>query len=106
MKRSFPSKIVQRYVKETKKEYLDQKETFLKMLEGKETPYRIGLHFVRKTKRRWDFHNMCQLVLDLMTTYEWIEDDNTNIIFPFPLEIEDKLCSYNKEKPGVYITLL
>jgi len=103
--RSFPSKNTQKYVKNTKSQYLENKETFLKMLEGKEKPYLVEFHFVRDSKRRWDFGNICQVCTDLMTTYEFIEDDNVYEMFPIPLEIEGKLFSIDKNNPGVWISV-
>jgi len=41
-----------------------------------------------------------------MTKAGWIEDDNAEIILPVPLNINDKYWSYDKTKPGVYITVL
>lgn len=104
--RSFPSKNVQKYTKETKEQYTKYKDQFLKLMEEKEAPVMIGFHFVRDSRRRWDFHNMVQLPLDLMTKYEWIEDDCTKFIYPMPFKIEDQLESLNKDQPGVYITVL
>lgn len=70
-----------------------------------EYPCLIGIHFVRKTKRRCDFHNISQIILDLLVAHEFIEDDDMNHIFPTPLHVEGKLISYDKHNPGVYITI-
>jgi len=103
--RSFPSKNTQKYVKESKQDYLDNKERFLKMLEGKEQPYLIEFHFVRDSRRRWDFHNISQVVCDLFTLYGYLEDDNTNIMFPVPLKMNDKYFTVDKDDPGVWISV-
>lgn len=103
--RSFPSKRTAQYIKNGKKEWIENKEKFLKMLEGKEQPYLVEFHFVRETKHRWDFHNMVQVLCDLMTEHGYLEDDNTNIMFPIPLEVEGKLFSHDKDNPGVWISI-
>jgi putative uncharacterized protein FNV0869 len=46
------SKTVQKYLKESKADWLVSKNEFLKMLEGKEKPYKIELFFIRDSKRR------------------------------------------------------
>lgn len=103
--RSFPSKNTQKYIKESEKDYLANKAKFLKMLEGKEKPYLIEFHFVRDSKRRWDFHNISQVVCDLFTKYGYLEDDNVYEMFPIPLEIDGKLFTVNKLHPGVWISV-
>ena len=41
-----------------------------------------------------------------MVKYEWIEDDNSSIMLPFPLKLEGTYWKYNKEFPGVYIKII
>ena len=69
-------------------------------------PLQLGLHFVRGSKHKWDFHNPCHILLDLMTAFDIIPDDNVDYVLPFPLEINGSYWSYNKETPGVYIKIL
>jgi len=69
-------------------------------------PIKIGFHFVRDSDREADFHNLVQVVMDLLVAHHIIEDDNMNCVLPFPLEINNKYYSYNKENPGVYIKIL
>ena len=95
-----------RYIKATEQEWKENKNKFLKMLEGKEMPYTIGFYFVRGTKRKYDWVNPLQTVQDLMVKYEWLEDDNTTIMYPKPFKIKGKYGHYDKEKPGVYIKVL
>lgn len=85
-------------------EFLKTKEYFEKYLITK--PYKIGFHFVRGSKHKYDFNNANQLIADLMTAHDIIEDDDTTVFLPFPLEIDGKYDSYNKENPGVYIKVL
>jgi Holliday junction resolvase RusA-like endonuclease len=100
------SKQTQTYVKLTKDEFLDLRKDFYDLLQNKIKPYKIGFHFVRKSKHKYDFHNVVQTVTDLMTKYGYIEDDNTTIMLPFPLEIDGEYDSYDKDNPGVYIDVL
>lgn len=100
------SKATVRYYKESKAQWVENKEEFLKMIEGKEKPLTIGFHFVRGSKHQWDVINPLQTIQDLMVTYGWLEDDNTDIMLPVPLIIDDKYHSYDKVNPGVYIELM
>lgn len=104
--RSFDSPQTAKYKKASKQDYLDNKEAFLKKLEGKSQPYKVGLHFVRESRRKYDWVNPVQTVQDFMVANGWIEDDNTSIMFPFPLEIDGVYTTYDKENPGVYIEVL
>jgi len=74
-------------------------------LKDKEYPIKIGFHFVRGTKHKFDFHNTVQIIADLMVAFDVIEDDNMDCLIPVPFKIDGKYYSYNKEKPGVYIKI-
>jgi hypothetical protein len=100
------SKATIKYLKESKSQWVEQKEAFLKMIEGRELPLLIGFHYVRKSRHIWDFVNPCQTIQDQMTHYGWISDDNTTIMFPIPLKMNGKFETYDKENPGVYITII
>ena len=67
---------------------------------------KIGFHFVRDSRRRADFTNLIQVILDLMVAHDFIEDDNMDYVLPFPMEKDGKYYSINKDKPGVYIKIL
>jgi hypothetical protein len=90
-----------KYIKETKQQWLDNKESFLKQLNGKDKPYYLGMYFVRKSMHKADYNNCSQIVCDLMKKYEWIEDDNMYEIVPVFLGFH-----VDKEKPGVYLKVL
>jgi len=77
----------------------------LELLNNK-TPYKIGFHFVRNSKHKFDFGNAFELIADLFTAYDVWEDDNIDIFLPFPLEINSKYYSYDKNNPGVFIQIL
>jgi len=66
-------------------------------------PIKIGFHFVRGSKHKFDFGNVTQILLDLFTSFDIIPDDNMDYIIPECLTIDDKYYSYNKDNPGVYI---
>jgi len=82
------------------------REDFLKQTSGKQLPLEIGFHFIRDSKRKFDFHNIVQVVLDLMTAHDLIIDDNMDCVIPFALKIDSKFYSVNKENPGVWIKII
>lgn len=90
-----------RYYKETKQEWEDNKDTFLKLIKRKEKPYKIEFKFVRGSKRKFDYINILQVVQDQMVKYGWLEDDNMTEMLPSFAPYE-----YNKEAPGVHIKVL
>ena len=96
------SKTVQKYLKEFEHQWKIIPDCF----KNSTCPVKVGLHFVRGTKHRFDFHNMVQGVADLMVKHGWIPDDNMDYFIPFPLEIDGKYYSYTKDNPGVYIKIL
>lgn len=122
----FSSKTVQKYLrqigiisysvsKKEVKEYKTRENVFRKNLENyfknnfdfsKEVPCEIGIHFVRGSKHKFDFVNVCQIVLDLLTAHGMVPDDNMDFIIPIPLKKDNIWYSYNKTNPGFYITIL
>jgi len=69
-------------------------------------PLKIGVHFVRQTKSKFDFHNICQIIFDLMVAFDIIDDDNMDCILPFPMQMNGKWYSVDKLNPGCYISIL
>ena len=82
------------------------REDFLKQIEGKELPLEIGFHFVRDSRRKFDFHNIVQVVLDLLTASDFIIDDNMDCVIPFALQRDNKFYSVDKENCGVWIKII
>ena len=82
------------------------REDFLKQTSGKELPLEIGFHFIRDSKRKFDFHNIVQVVLDLMTAHDIIIDDNMDCVIPFALKMDSKFYSVDKEQSGVWIKII
>lgn len=69
-------------------------------------PHEIGFHFIRGTKHRFDFNNASQILADLMTAHDFIEDDDMDNFLPYPMKINERAYSYDKENPGVLIKIL
>ena len=82
------------------------REDFLKQTSGKQLPLEIGFHFVRDSRRKFDFHNIVQVVLDLLTASDFIIDDNMDCVIPFALKIDGKFYNVNKENCGVWIKII
>ena len=82
------------------------REDFLKQISGKQLPLEIGFHFVRSSKRKFDFHNIVQISLDLLTAHDFIIDDNMDCVIPFALKIDSKFYSVDKENCGVWIKII
>ncbi len=92
------------------------REEFEAMIKGKGNPIFIGYHHVRKTKALFDFSNSVELIQDLLTSHDIIEDDNVKYVFPIPMTIEGELPNENnlrteewytvdKENHGVFIKI-
>lgn len=95
------SKTVQKYIKESKADWILNKNNFKKMLKNKEKPYKIELYFIRDSKRRFDYINSAQIVFDLMQSYGYIDDDDSTNIIPVFSGFE-----VDKTKAGVEIRVL
>lgn len=92
------------------------REEFEEMMINKGTPIFIGYHQVRNSKRLFDFSNSIEVVQDLFTAHDFIEDDNVKFVFPVPMTKDgvlptadnirsEKWYSVDKENPGVYIKI-
>lgn len=116
---SFNSKSVQKYIrsfgimsysskhKTVKLVNKKSENLFAKYFEGVSfsNPLKIGFHFVRGTKHKFDFTNMVQIIADLFTAHGFIEDDNMDCFLPYPLEKENRYYSFDKNNPGVWLEL-
>ena len=89
-----------RYIKESKEEYKNHTKEFKEFVKILKEPYTISFKFYRKTRRRFDYVNPLQTVQDLMVKYDWLEDDSSDHLLPVFDTYE-----YNKDKPGVLITI-
>ena len=66
----------------------------------------IGFHFVRDSKRMFDFNNANQILADLLVAHKLIFDDNMDWFIPQAYKKDGKYYSYSKESPGVFIKIL
>lgn len=69
-------------------------------------PIILHIHFIRGSKHRFDFINICQIILDLLVAHDFIEDDNMDYLIPFPMFIDNKWYSYDKTEPGVILKII
>jgi hypothetical protein len=101
--RSLPSASCAKYYKASKKYWEDKanKAAFLKMVGVKEFPIKVEFHFIRDSRRRFDYINPAQTIQDLMVKHGWLDDDNADYIIPV-----FKPYGYDKLQSGVYITVL
>ena len=95
------SKTVQKYLKESKADWLINKNKFLSMVKNKSKPYKVELFFIRDSKRRFDYINAAQIIFDLMQEYGYIEDDDSTNVIPIFRGFE-----VDKTRAGVKIEVL
>lgn len=95
------SKSTQLYRKDTETYWTAFKEEFLQEAAKHEPPYVVAFEFIRGTKHKFDYVNPLQTIQDEMVKYEWIEDDNADILIPVLLPYK-----YDKTSPGVIIYFL
>jgi hypothetical protein len=130
----FSSKTVKKYLgllgiqtysssKKTVKGYVTRDNEFEKLRKGFEVlmedkgfPLLLGFHFVRDTKRKFDFGNATEIIFDLLTAHDIIPDDNISFIIPSIMSKDGVLpsstnmreiewYSVDKENPGVYLNI-
>ena len=68
-------------------------------------PAIVGFHFVRDSRRKFDFHNAVQIIADLLVAHSCIEDDNMDYFIPVPMRIDGNWYSVDKEKPGCWLKI-
>ena len=73
---------------------------------GCEYPVVLGVHFVRRTKGKFDFINIVQIIADLLVAHRVIEDDDINHLIPVCMTIDGQNYHVDKHKPGVYLQIL
>ena len=66
-------------------------------------PARIGFHFIRDSKRIFDYINIMQILLDLFTAHDYIKDDSCLYIVPEIFEMGGKWYSIDKNNPVVWV---
>ena len=112
------SKLTKEYVKHIAPFIIENRIKFKKLLEGLTKPYIVELHFVRDSKRAFDFQNATQCISDSLTGHywkndkqipyistQWLNDDNmSEVLFIPPLQAPH--YTVDTKKPGVWITVL
>jgi len=68
-------------------------------LKHRKPPYLIGFHFVRDSKRKFDWVNSAQIICDLLVAHNVIEDDNMDYLIPSPFLINGVWYQIDKEFP-------
>lgn len=113
---SSSKKIVKGYVTRPN-EFEKLREQFEKSLLNKGFPILICFHFVRDSKRLFDFGNATEVIFDLLTAHDIIPDDNVSFVFPSIMTIDGILpneknirelewYSINKDQAGVWIKII
>src|SRR5690606_28081236 len=92
-----------RYKKNAAYYYIQYSKEFINKTINHPSPLCVGFHFIRDSKRKFDFPNACQIVLDMMVAHGWVQDDNCDILLPLPIIINNSAYSVDKNKPGVFI---
>ncbi len=118
------SDLCKQYIIDTETNWQIFKPKFLKMIEGKEKPYRIQFFFIRDKHKAFDYNNISQICLDCMTgnayypktkdklvnaqrtiqrkRMSWIEDDDCFNVIPN----YDTGFAYDPNIAGVIIRVL
>lgn len=96
-----PSKATQTWIRESRVQWLNQARWFQYMTSILPKPIHVVLTFHRKARRKFDYINMAQAVLDQMQHYRWIVDDNADEIKPYFGDY-----TYDPKYPGVHIRIL
>lgn len=95
------SEVTEKYIKNSKADWILNKNNFKKMIKDKEKPYKIELYFIRDSKRRFDYINAAQIIFDLMQEYDYIDDDDSTNVMPVFSGFE-----VDKTRAGVEIKVL
>lgn len=108
------------YVKEVVEHLIANRQKFNELVKGFDKPYIIQVHFVRDSKRSYDYINAYQILADCLSGHYWekdkkiplkavqfIEDDDmANVVFIPVLEnmlTGKPLYSVDKDSPGVWL---
>ncbi len=79
---------------------------FRDMITGLPLPVYVEFTFIRRTKGRWDFNNMTQLVQDMMVKSGWLLEDNSNVLLPVPPLYPRDPYIVDRRCPGVVIRVI
>jgi len=70
---------------------------------GVEYPATVRFHFVRDSRRKFDFINAVQILADLFVAHGFLVDDDMDHFLPEPLFLYSEAYSIDKQKPGVWV---
>lgn len=76
------SEVTEKYIKNSKADWMINKNKFLSTVKNKSKPYKIELFFIRDSRRKFDYINAAQIIFDLMQEYGYIEDDDSTNVIP------------------------
>ncbi len=82
------------------------RESIGEIFHGVEYPVIMGCHFVRDSKRKFDFINACQIFFDLLTAHGFIHDDDMDHLIPTPMLMGGRWYTVDKAQPGVWIKII
>ena len=113
---SSSKKIVKGYVNRDN-EFENLRNQFQIAFQNKPFPVLICFHFVRDTKRNFDFGNATEIIFDLLTAHNIIPDDNITFTIPSVMSIKGilpteenmhntKWYSVDKFNSGVWIKII
>lgn len=74
------SKVYKEYYAKSSGFWVGFKPRFKNLLAGKPNPYCIGLHFIKNTNHIFDFIGPTETIQDLMVEFNWVDDDNINVL--------------------------
>jgi len=100
------SKPVREYKERYAKVFMSNKPQFLKLTSKYSKPFLLGFYFIRDSKRKFDYINAKQILLDMMRDYKYFgtddeADDDTKNVIDFSLGY-----TIDKARPGAYIVIL
>lgn len=98
------SEFTKKYKKAIAIFYTKEAFRFRNMAIKYEFPIHVEFLFVRRTKARWDFNNITEIVQDMMVSSGWIEDDQVKFLLPHPPYTPPYLI--NKDIQGVFIKII
>jgi len=114
----FNSKTVRKYLqkigvksystrKKTVEDYVKRPNLFRQSVgnyfKGIEYPLVLRFHFVRDSRRAFDFNNANQLICDLLEAHGFIDGDDMKHLIPFPMQIDGRWYSVDPKNAGVYL---
>jgi hypothetical protein len=100
---------IRKYGKNGVDEYMTRENIFRQSVgdyfKDCQKPVIVKFHFVRDSKRKFDFHNAVQIITDLLVAHGCIVDDDMDHFLPVPMMMDNNWYSVDKNMPGVFIQL-